>query len=506
MSTCRRAAPGAAWRGRRTNRLASWLAIAVVAAVLAACSYPERNDELDDLDPREGYRWRALAGGELDDTLLIVTASGGGTRATALALSTLRGLERLKLASGASLAEEIDVISSVSGGSVAAGYFALSGTAGFDALEQNFIRRDGISALLWKGLNPVGLFELATPSRERSDLLIDYLDETLFNQATFENLRLAGKRPFLILNATDMVEGTAFAFTQNRFDLICSDLGRFKLSVGVAASAAVPGPMSPVTLINYSPCEAQQAVSWPKTWVTNAANSNWYDNPTRVRRGRVAEGYSLGGKVPPPEGKSFIHLLDGGLADNLGVAEPFRLLSTNEISPNFFNRISKGQIRRVIFILVNARTAKASELNGEIATPGLTAMLGATINAPIENVTSGNVERLETLLRERFNAAAAEMPPSLAENFKNLETFFVPIDFDGIEDVGCRRAFQSIATSWTLPEKEIDALMVAGQALLKSAPKLGKVVDALGVEGMESLPELEDACAVMEEARRKADG
>ena len=245
MSTGRGTAPGAAWRGRWTNRLASWLAIAVVAAVLAACSYPERNDELDDLDPREGYRWRTLAGGELDDTLLIVTASGGGTRATALALSTLRGLERLKLASGASLAEEIDVISSVSGGSVAAGYFALSGTAGFDALEQNFIRRDGISALLWKGLNPVGLFELATPSRERSDLLIDYLDETLFNQATFESLRLVGKRPFLILNATDMVEGTPFSFTQNRFDLICSDLGQFKLSVGVAGAAARPRPLSP---------------------------------------------------------------------------------------------------------------------------------------------------------------------------------------------------------------------------------------------------------------------
>jgi hypothetical protein len=47
--------------------------------------------------------------------------------------------------------------------------------------------------------------------------------------------------------------------------------------------------------------------------------------------------------------------------------------------------------------------------------------------------------------------------------------------------------------------------MIAGQALLKSAPKLSKVVDVLGLEGMESLPELEDACAVMEEARRKPD-
>ncbi|MDX1390700.1 MAG: patatin-like phospholipase family protein, partial [Acidobacteriota bacterium] len=289
-----RAVLGTASRGRKTNRFALWLAVAWVTAILAGCSYPTRNTELASLDPRDGYRWQSLAGGELDDTILIFTASGGGTRATALALSTLRGLERLKRASGRSLADEIDVISSVSGGSVTAGYFALTGTDGFDTLERDFVRRDGMSALIWKALNPVDLIERATPSRERIDLLIDYLDETLFDEATFADLTRAGRRPLLILNAADMVEGTPFAFTQNRFDLICSDLGRMKLSVGVAASAAVPGAMSPLTLVNYSPCAAQESGIWPKTWVTNAADSNWFDNPARVRRGRVAEAYSLG--------------------------------------------------------------------------------------------------------------------------------------------------------------------------------------------------------------------
>jgi NTE family protein len=473
-----------------------------LTTALVACSYPTRNKELASLDPRHGYRWNALSGGELEDTLLIVTASGGGTRATALALSTLRGLDRLSLASGRSLAEEVDVISSVSGGSVTAGYFALTGTGGFDKLEHDFIRRDGISALLWRGLNPVGLIALATPSKERIDLLINYLDDTLFKEAVFDDLSLAGKRPFLILNAGDMVEGTPFAFTQNHFDLICSDLSQMKLSVGVAASAAFPGALSPVTLINNSPCEAQEAGRWPKTWVTNAANSNWHDNPARVRRGRVARTYALGATVPPPEGKSFIHLLDGGISDNLGVAEPIRLLSSNEVSPNFFNQISKGKIRRVIFILVNARSAKASELNAEIATPGAAAMVGATINAAIDNATFGNFERLETLLRERFRAAAAELPESLAANFRKVETFFVPVDFAAIEDGECRRDFQSIATSWTLPKKQIDALLMVGQALLKSSPKLSKVAGVLGVAGMEGLPGIEDACALIEAARR----
>jgi len=462
---------------------------------------PTRNAELASLDPREGYRWRALAGGDLDDTLLIVTASGRGTQATALALSTLRGLDRLSLASGRSLAEEVDVISSVSGGSVTAAYFALTGTAGFDKLEHDFIRRNGISALLSRDLTPVGLTTLASPPKERIDLLIDYLDDSLFKDAVFDDLRLSGKRPFLILNAGDMVEGTPFPLTQNQFDLICSDLSQLKMSVGVAASAAFPGDLSPVTLINYSPCASALFGTWPKSSVTNAADSSWHDNPGRVRRGRVARAYALGTMVPPPEGISFIHLLDGGILDSLGAAEPFRLLTTNEVSPSFFNQISKGKIRRVIFILVSAGSVKASERNVENATPGAIAA-DEMFNAAITAATRGEIARIETLLRERFLAAAAEMPEPLSKNFRNLDIFFLPVDFGAIEDDACRRDFRLIGTSWTLPEQEIDALMIVGQALLKSSPRLRRVARALGATGLHSLPEIEDACALMEAARR----
>ena len=216
----------------------------------------------------------------------------------------------------------------------------------------------------------------------------------------------------------------------------------------------------------------------------------------------MARTYSLGTTVPPPEGKSFIHLLDGGISDNLGVAEPFRLLSTNDVSPNFFNQILKGRIRRVVFILVNARSARASKLNAEIATPGVVAMVGGAIGAAIDSATFANLLLVGKDLRERFIAAAARLPESLARNARKFRFFFVPVEFDAIEDDACRRDFQSIATSWTLPNKQIDALLIAGQALLKSAPMLKKVVTVLGASGLDKLPEIQDACKLMKAARR----
>lgn len=485
-------------RDRLAGRvIRSGLALAL-ATLAAACSYPVRNQELTRLSPLEGYRWNTLAGGQLEDTLLIVTASGGGTRATALALATLRGLDRLTLAPGRSLADEVDLVSSVSGGSVTAAWFGLKGPQGLEALERDFVRQDGIAAIAASGLNPIGLAELATPSRERIDLLIDYLDARLFKDATYADLRARGKRPYVILNAADMAEGVPFSFTQDSFDLLCSDLEPLKLSVATAASAAFPIALSPVTLKNYSPCATQRrAGEWPPTWVAAAADSNWYDAPERVRRGRVARAYALGADVPPPEGRRYLHLLDGGIADNLGLAEPIRLLSSQDISPSFFNQIGRGTIRRIVVVMVNARSATVSALNTEPNTPGIVDMFGATINASIDNATFGTAERLELLLRERFEAAAARMPPPLAANFRAVQTLFVPVEFEAIDDESCRRRFQSIATSWTLPPGQVDALLLAGQALLRAAPTMARAAEALGATGLDALPTVDAACDVL---------
>src|SRR5882724_1910620 len=139
-----------------TRPVARLAALSMVVSALAGCAYPIRNDAVADTN-RPLYQWSKLSPGELQDTLVIVTASGGGTRATALTMSVLRAMDKIKLPSGASLADEIDILSSVSGGSVTAGYFALYGAAGLPTLEKNFVRQDGMRAIIAEGLNPVGL-------------------------------------------------------------------------------------------------------------------------------------------------------------------------------------------------------------------------------------------------------------------------------------------------------------------------------------------------------------
>jgi NTE family protein len=55
----------------------------------------------------------------------------------------------------------------------------------------------------------------------------------------------------IMTTATDLSTGARLAFSQNEFDLICSDLRSVPLSRAAAASSAVPLAMSPVTINNY---------------------------------------------------------------------------------------------------------------------------------------------------------------------------------------------------------------------------------------------------------------
>jgi len=67
--------------------------------------------------------------------------------------------------------------------------------------------------------------------------------------------------------------------------------------------------------------------------------SLWYDNPQRVALGRTEYAYAKGNGPSLPHKKLYIHLLDGGIADNLGIFEPYRMLTTRDTQPSFLSDI-----------------------------------------------------------------------------------------------------------------------------------------------------------------------
>ncbi len=120
----------------------------------------------------EGYSFLSWKdrGGHAGEIALILAFSGGGTRAAALSygvMEELRDTEVVIDGQPKRLLDEVDRISSVSGGSFTAAYYGLHGDKIF---EDAFLRRDGEGALFRGLFNPLRWFS----SKGRTEMAVEY--------------------------------------------------------------------------------------------------------------------------------------------------------------------------------------------------------------------------------------------------------------------------------------------------------------------------------------------
>ena len=294
------------------------LSILALLLLLGGCATAIRpvNPPITQVDPSGGYRFetrQAQNQGQGKEGLVILAFSGGGTRAAAFSYGVLEFLRRTEVMTPrgkARLLDEVDVITGVSGGSFTALAYGLYGDKLFTDYEQRFLKRDVQGEIVSRSFSPSNWGKLASTAWGRSELAAELYDEILFNNATFADLN-RGKGPLIMASATDISTGSRFIFNQRVFDVICSDLGAVKLSRAASASSAVPVVLSPVTLNNYGGTCGATVPGFLKPFLDA-------DNPPRpaaraIRSLRAEEAFRDGVHRP------FLHLVDGGVSDNVGM-------------------------------------------------------------------------------------------------------------------------------------------------------------------------------------------
>ena len=384
------------------------LLLLVVLCASACAHYPE-NAPLDlDLPRSSGYRFESLAHGtaNTDSTLVCLSFSGGGARAGAMAYGVVRTLSETRIAGGKRLVDEVDVISASSGGAFPAAFLGAFGPRKFlDEFRQTVLQRDLGMGTFWRAaLCPYNLVRICSPWFNRSDLASELYEDTIYGDLTYAALQRQG-RPFVVLNATDMLDGSRFEFTQDKFDTLGSSLSQVKLARAVASSAAFPVLLTPVAFRDY-----------------NYPQARW------------------------------IHLIDGGLVDNLGVGYVLESYQRGAIH----DLIAAGKVERVVFVVVNARNRVPEELSASPQAPGAGTALVYGLDAAIDR-RSDDQSRLLAELSERGVIPGLEGAP---------EVHYIEIDLDDLPDREQRERLLGVETTFGLPEETIDELVEAAARLL----------------------------------------
>ena len=434
-----------------------------------------------------------------DHPLVVMTFSGGGSRAAALAAAVVERLNNLHYMAGSetrSLSEDIAVVSSVSGGSVYAADLGLNGPAHAGSFMRRIQDYDGIGWLERRALDPFTWLSLQFEGKTRIDLLQEMIEDLLQTHATMTAINQPGKQ-LTLLNATDMVAGQVFTFDRPTLDDVCMDYDRVPVSLGVTASAAFPIAFTPVLLRDdsylASGCPGQRNAHLAYLTPLQTAGGPYANLETyrtaryrQALRNEIVVKQGSGDQVPPYRTPVYLRLVDGGVADNSGLTALRRALLAVGAPADIGRLTAQGRLRHLVVIAVNARSDPKSDLDTSPQYTTILTMANGISGALVDSASSNSAALFQDFIKLLINDRDSLVKQGQTQ--ANFAVYPISIDFDQLPNATeAERQKQlqvkSIATSWTLKQGDVKLLSDVAGELLWRHPCFRLLVADIGLQG-----------------------
>jgi NTE family protein len=276
--------------------------------------------------------------------------------------------------------------------------------------------------------------------------------------ATFADLEKTGG-PTVVVGATDLSTGSRLVFAPQNFDVMCAELSDFRLARAAAASAAVPVVLSALTIDNYGGSCGYHPPEWLRPFLEAP-------NPPRPA-GRVMRRIRELKAIDENVKDRYMHLVDGGLADNLGLRGVLNVVETFEALRITGQPTPLDHMRRLIVFVVNSVSTPKFDWNEREDPPRDFNALAKVAGVPIDRYANESVELLKdvdarwAMLRELHVGSAPD-----------VEIYPIEVSFQAIKADAERERLNQIPTSFHLPAESIDRLRAAAASIVFASPEL----------------------------------
>jgi len=401
------------------------------------------------------------------DVLVLLALSGGGSRAAYFSARSMLALQNLDTPAGKfNVLDEVGLISSVSGGSLTAAYYACSYDPGDpnrptgyrtwdDHTVSDLMGRDYIRRWLLNWFWPTNVARFWFTDFDRTDIMAQTFADNFFDRThTGTDLRMRDlnpTRPHIVLNATvgsrtvdgDSISGakafgTVFTFTREDFESkLNSDIGDYELARAVMASATFPAVFNYMTLCDFA-------------------------GPKDCRDDGAA---------------TYLHLFDGGNSDNLGLLSLKRALLSHEAQ-------ALRRYKRIVVILVDAyRESLGADPHDSDPRKAFSYLVDSNFIDSTDSLLEANRTRLlgeffarkiadqknaEQCIRDNLPSHACAADPSWKgprpdeiQHLLDRKLFFFHVTFDAVGNKDLRKKLHAIPTSFVLEPDEMRAIDLA---------------------------------------------
>jgi NTE family protein len=168
------------------------------------------------------------------------------------------------------------------------------------------------------------------------------------------------------------------------------------------------------------------------------------------------------------EERPYVHLFDGGIAENLGLRALIETLDTIAAAPPSVAPSIPGGPRHLVAIVVNAHKEPSRDWDRSPEPPGKGTLVDQAASIPVDRYSLEAVEAARDQLA-RWAAAAPGRTAHLVE-----------VSFEAIPDPAERRWFYELPTSFALEGEQVDRLREIAGRLLRSSAEFGKALAELG--------------------------
>lgn len=437
------------------------IALSLILFMIAGCASNGviHNDSLVAKPVPPAYSVRDIYGKRPASELSIgLSFSGGGTRAAALAYGVLLELRDTPVNVNGErrrLLDEVSFISSVSGGSFTAAYYGLYGDRIFDDFEKKFLRRDLESQLIHGLFHPYRWFI----SKNRTELAMEQYQAEIFGNATFADMRKRGG-PLILINASDLSSGSRISFTQEYFNLLCSDIDTFPVADAVAASSAVPLMFAPVVVENYEGCDTRRFKDGLDNITVHSTNLEVLQEVEGLKK-----------IVVDKKQMHYLHLVDGGITDNLGLRSFYEAIELYGGIKSFLKEMDAKPSRKTVFIVVNASTDPGYGIASTAKEPSVAQTIAAASDIQLHRYNASTLDLVKHST-QRWHDELKTINPS-------LESSFIEVSLRNISSPVKYRFFNLIPTGFALSDEQVDELISAGRQLLRDDLEFKALVQSM---------------------------
>jgi NTE family protein len=237
-----------------------------------------------------------------------------------------------------------------------------------------------------------------------------------------------------------------------------------------------------LTLSNYPKGESYTEPEWIDSALDPETRIN---NPRRFASAQIAKSYEDARKRP------FIHLLDGGLSDNIGLRGPTHSLLSTDGQDSLLRMINNRQIRKIAVIHVNAKTGSVPGWDKTKRAPGLLGMVSTVTTAPMNDYSAETIQSLNEEIKSQFlqprktekdfakwlekNCPDVNWPQKLP----GLDFYEIDVSFDDVNSEPDRQKLKNLPANFHLPDETIDLLERSGAEVLRNSASFQRLVKDL---------------------------